>query len=201
MKRYLVKIKSIFHSQSGAVYQLRDVATNHVLWQVTEQNRYGMNTKVNLGNQLKQERKYDSFGFPEYVKAIENKTNGKNVFELTTNFDQQRGNLRNRHYKSFTTAEAFEYDQLDRLKTATGQFPTNQTYDARGRINTNGQVGTYRYQPGTTYQLQKAELNTAGTQYYNNHTEQQITYNALKKPLQIYEEGHGRVDFDYTPGM
>mgnify|MGYP000462641707 CR=1 FL=1 len=39
--------------------------------------------------------------------------------------------------------------------------------------------------------------NTQGDLHYQNHAPQQITYNAFKKPVSIYEEGNGRVDFEY----
>ena len=200
-QKNIVKIKSNFHPQSGAVYQLNDADSGEILWQVHKINHYGQVTEAVLGNQLKRKHTYDALGFPEHYKDTENKTNGKTVYELAMSFDQQRGNLKNRHYKNFSGAEVFTYDELDRLKNASGSYPTAQTYDARGRLDKNEQVGTYTYKPGTTYQLDKAQLNANGEQHYGDRALQQITYNAYKKPLQIYEEDQGRVDFDYGPGM
>ena len=45
--------------------------------------------------------------------------------------------------------------------------------------------------------MSEVDLNTQGDLYYQNHAPQQITYNAFKKPVSIYEEGNGRVDFEY----
>ena len=60
-------------------------------------------------------------------------------------------------------------------------------------------VGEYQYNSSKQYQLSEVHLNTQGDLYYQNHAPQQITYNAFKKPVSIYEEGEGRVDFEYGP--
>ena len=59
--------------------------------------------------------------------------------------------------------------------------------------------GILLYNSSKQYQLSEVHLNTQGDLYYQNHAPQQITYNAFKKPVSIYEEGDGRVDFEYGP--
>jgi len=134
---------------------------------------------------------------------IDTRVNGTKVFNMYYNFDQERGLLNNRYrtYNGFGGAENFTYDDQERLTNIDSSFSDEdrtQTYDSKGRITTNSNVGTYRYS-GNNYQASKVNLNTTGKNYYKNHELQQITYNAVKKPVEIIEEGYGRVSFDYNP--
>jgi RHS repeat-associated protein len=62
-------------------------------------------------------------------------------------------------------------------------------------------VGDYNYFNNNPYRLENIDLNNQGDLYYQQHNLQQVKYNAFKKPIEINEEGKGRVDFEYGPLM
>ncbi|HLV70507.1 MAG TPA: RHS repeat-associated core domain-containing protein, partial [Xanthomarina sp.] len=94
--------------------------------------------------------------------------------------------------------ETFVHDNMNRLTQITG--PTGieaQTYDTRGRINQNNQIGDYNY-TGNSYRANSVDLNSNAQDYYQDHPLQNITYNAFKQPVSIQEENHDRINFSYN---
>ena len=97
--------------------------------------------------------------------------------------------------------EHFTYDDLSRLTGVSGATSQTQEYEADGRISENSSLGTYNYDPAKRYRLATMDLNEKGQAYYGQHTKQEITYNAFKKPVEVHEKRHGRVSFQYGPLM
>lgn len=114
-------------------------------------------------------------------------------------FNTQTGVLDSRKNHSFNWLENFTYDNLNRLTNIGGAVTYTQNYDTRGRITDNTAIGQYNYNTSNKYRLNDISLNTQGDIYYQNHSLQQIKYNAFKKPVDIFEEGKGRVSFEYSP--
>ncbi len=196
-----VRIKSHFHPQSGDVYKYTDDTSNTLLWEIKKMNHRGQLTETKTGNNILNKATYDPYGLPTNFKDQEDKTGGRVAMDIDFDFDEKRGNLMSRHNKAFRGSESFEYDTLDRLKTISGAITHSKTYDPRGRIDINSSVGTYNYDTNSTYRTKEIELNSNGTSFYETHSVQQISYNAFKKPVTIYEKDHGRVDFEYGPMM
>ena len=115
-------------------------------------------------------------------------------------FDASRGVLSSRKNYAFTNwNESFVYDGQDRLTQISGATSQTKSYDDRGRITNSSVVGDYNYNSSTTYQLDNIDLNGQGNPYYQQHSLQQITYNAYKKPVEIHEKDKGRISFEYGP--
>ena len=194
-----IQIENRYHPQSGVLYQLFDTNEGNILWEAKKVNAYDQLTEAKMGNGIQIKHAYDRFGLPT---SFLHQTEGERpitALDLTMKFDQQRGNLMNRHHKAFGGEERFSYDAQDRLTKIRGALTHTKTYDEKGRIIDNSALGTYTYPSPKSYQLKKIDLNQKGTNYYEDRTLQQITYNAFKQPVSIYEEKQGRVNFEYHP--
>ncbi len=74
----------------------------------------------------------------------------------------------------------------------------NQEYDNKGRISQSG-IGDYTYNiNGKAYQNSSVTLSPAGRDHYTQYDRQEITYNAFKSPVAIYEKNHDRISFSYN---
>lgn len=180
------------------------------VWKVTAQDARGHATTALLGTALKQTNTYDSYGSPTEFKT-ENITGiPVELMKLGFSFDAVTANLTSRTNSAFNPtpgnpwSESFTYDTQDRLtRYVENSTPANRTqsYDARGRITNNGQVGNYTYS-GTSYQQSGLTNLTDFAKYHyqpsQNRQLQQITYNAFKAPVTINEEGRERIDFEYN---
>lgn len=189
-----------YHSISGQLYKTINKATGATLWELNSVNERGQITENKTPfNDVRAVNNYDAYGMPQKL-SLENVSTSTNLTEIDFSFDNQRGNLLSRDNKNFSRGEEFfSYDSQDRLINTTGAITHSQTYEANGNIATNSNIGTYSYQTSTKYRVDKIELNNDGKSYYQQHSPQQITYNALKNPLSIYEANNGRVDFEYSP--
>jgi RHS repeat-associated protein len=73
-----------------------------------------------------------------------------------------------------------------------------QQYDNKGRITQSG-IGNYAYDvSGKAYQNSGVTLSPAGKEYYTQYDRQEITYNAFKSPVSIYEKNYDRINFSYN---
>jgi RHS repeat-associated protein len=192
-----VKIRNVYNN-AGIVYEIQNFDTSESLWKLVNENENGNPTEINLGNGLKKTRQYNQFGFLTQINDYDPSTSAY-VLKLDYDFNAQTGNLNSRKNHGFNWLENFTYDNLDRLTTINGPVPFTQNYDNRGRITDNSTIGQYNYSTTNKYRLNDIVLNTQGDSYYQNHTLQQIKYNAFKKPVEIFEEGKGRVNFEYGP--
>jgi RHS repeat-associated protein len=182
---------------AGILTEIKDAITSVSLWNITAENARGQATNIVLGNGISKVKTYDSYGF---LTNISDTKTGVDALKMDYSFDTQRGNLTSRKNYGFSNwTENFTYDSQDRLTAISGAVNHSQRYDTKGRIEENSFVGEYNYHGSKQYQLAGIDLNTQGDLYYQNHAPQQISYNAFKKPVSIYEEGEGRVDFEYGP--
>ena len=191
-----ITVQNVFDA-AGILTELKDASNNSSLWKITQENARGQATSISLGNGITKAKTYDAYGF---LTNISDTKTGVDALKMDYTFDTQRGNLTSRTNHAFANwTENFTYDSQDRLTAIAGATTHIQSYDAQGRIDENSNGGEYQYNSSKQYQLSEVHLNTQGDLYYQNHAPQQITYNAFKKPVSIYEEGEGRVDFEYGP--
>lgn len=200
-----VKIKNHYHPNSGQLYKIGNLSTGKTLYQATSLSARGQVLTGITNSEYKIDNSFDAYGLPtkralNHYFGLEGEVSDDfdEIVTVRTNFDNITGNLTNRNNSSFSGgSEYFEYDDLDRLTKISGAYNHTQSYEANGNIETNSSVGTYNYEEASKYRVHGIDLNTTGENHYQNHAPQQITYNADKKPVSIYEEANGRVDFEY----
>lgn len=192
-----IKIRNVYNN-AGILYEIQNFDTSEQLWKLTNENERGNPLSIALGNGLTKSREYDQFGFLTKINDF-NSSNNSYVLKMDYSFNSQKGTLNSRKNHSFNWLENFTYDNLNRLTNVTGAVTFTQNYDTRGRITDNNTIGQYTYENSNKYRLKDISLNTAGDTYYNEHSLQQISYNAFKMPVDIFEENKGRVSFEYSP--
>ncbi len=190
--------------QNGGLRSIRDHATNKTLWSVNGINARGQVTSTSVGEGIITNNTYNTNGYltkkdvNKVTLAIGSGGGVQDLMELTYNFNAQRRILNSRSNSLFNWNETFQYDNLDRLTSFNDNTGNKtHTYDTRGRITANSILGNYAYS-GNSYKQSELTLNTAGNNYYNNYQAQQITYNALKKPVEISEGGKDKISFQYN---
>ncbi len=205
-----VTTKNVYDTSSGILEEIRDFNSNSRLWRVNTENARGDALSITLGNGMIKTKSYDQYGYLTniYDRKIPLHLDGTPppdpvvALKLDYDFDTQRGILNSRKNYAFTNwDENFTYDSQNRLTEISGAVSHTQQYDAKGRIVNNSFVGAYNYTSSSSYQLANVDLNNQGDLFFQQQPLQQITYNAFKKPLEIYQEGNGRVSFRYGPMM
>lgn len=200
----VVKTKNVYDT-SGLLKEIwNDQGTPEKLWEVGSINARGQALTVNLGNGITKTKVYDAYGYLEEIEDKESGTNPNPTVALHTeyNFHVQRGNLTSRQNHGFNWQESFQYDNQDRLTVISGDVTKTMEYNTNGTIKKNTSLGDYTYGDSSkTYQLTEIDPNTDGEAYFQAHPTQQISYNAFKKPVEIHQQGHGRVNLVYGPLM
>ncbi|SOU86467.1 membrane hypothetical protein [Tenacibaculum dicentrarchi] len=192
-----VKVRNIYETNTGILTEIQDFNAGTSLWKIKEVNERGQAKEILLGNGMIKKRTYDQFGF---LTSILDKTGGdspKTALNLAYSFDGVRGNLNSRKNNNLSWNESFTYDNLDRLTKISGATNRTQSYDTRGRITENSEIGDYNYGSANSYRLKEVDLNTKGDLHYQNQPLQKIKYNAYKKPVSISVKDKAKVDFEY----
>jgi len=188
--------------QFGGLLQTTLLGTGQVLWRVNALDGKGNLTQAMQGAALKNTKQYDSYGLPQ-LSLLENVSSTPvTLMNLGYSFDAQRNLLNGRSNSAFNWSESFSYDNQDRLTAFNDNLGNNsQTYDNRGRIIDNSQLGTYAYD-GNTYRQSELTLNSGANPYYqNSHPLQQISFNSFKSPVEIIEQGVERISFQYNAAL
>ncbi|WP_123862146.1 SpvB/TcaC N-terminal domain-containing protein [Chryseobacterium artocarpi] len=196
-----VQIENVYSTWNGELTQVKDKITGKSLWELKEANAKGQVLKAKLGvtdvNNI-----YDANGFLTNVNHSSAVKPG--ILQLSYSFDAIKNELKSRTTGGdFNIVESFDYDDNNRLinwtNPVTGIKPSanRNSYDVKGRIMENDQVGTMKYENSTKiYQPTSMTLNAAGTQNYNNDLIQRITYNENNDPVFI-DGMKGDVAFQY----
>jgi RHS repeat-associated protein len=193
-----VQIENIYSTWSGELYQVKDKNSGKVLWELKETNAKGQILMAKLGMAEINNSYNDATGFLNIVK---HSSPIQDILNLEYTFDAIKNELKLRKtLGNFNIIESFDYDTNNRLtgwtNPNTGQNSQN-TYDVKGRITQNDQVGTIKYENSAKiYQPTGMTLNAAGTQNYNNDLIQSIVYNENNDPVFINGE-KGDVAFQY----
>ncbi len=194
----IVQIKNIYDN-AGILTSIEDFTSGNRLWHILSENARGQALDISLGNNLNKTKQYDQYGFLTEIKDYKIGTS-VTALRITYSFNAQRGILNSRQNFGFTNwSEVFTHDDQDRLTQINGAVNHQQDYDLKGRITDNSFVGEYNYSSSAAYQLEDIDLNNQGDLYYQQNKLQQITYNAFKKPVEIYQEDKERVSFYYGP--
>ena len=187
-----------FHSYSGEMYLVKDVATGKELWKTNTKNQNGQVLTATLGNGTSVTNAYDAYGNITSINQVKGSTS---LLGLTYTYNTQRGLLTSRNNAFYNWQENFTYDSFDRLLTWSSPSGTqSNTYYADGRINNNSAVGSYQYVSGAKYKKESIALNTNGQTYYQQRQVQQVTYDMFKRPLSVIEQGQAKVMFAYGLG-
>jgi RHS repeat-associated protein len=188
------------HYAYGQLRGIKDHATGATLWTITTQNARGQITKSTAGTGLVTQNTYNSYGY--LTKIDLNKENSgssiTHLMDLTYSFNTQKGTLTSRTNSMFGWNENFSYDNLNRLTSFNDNSGAkSQAYDTKGRITSATKLGTFAYS-GNSFQPYQLTLNSAGQNHYNNYTQQQVSFNAFRKPFEITEHGKDKVSFQYN---
>jgi RHS repeat-associated protein len=194
-----VKIRNVY-SPEGILHELKDWGSGTSLWKLNSQNHRGQPLEIQLGNGYKKTRQYDPYGLPKQIRDYKPNTS-QEALNLQYDFNAQRGLLNSRGNTAFNWNESFSYDTHDRLTQVSGAVNQSQQYDAMGRFTSKSDVGGYVYDQSKKYRITELDLNASGDTWFQNHSLQQVTYNAFKTPVEVIEQGHGRVSFEYNPMM
>lgn len=189
-----------YQYQNGGLKSIKDDATNANLWNAISGNSRGQLLKAELGQDVTNTYRYDTYGYRDGTRVYKGNGLAPNdvLMHLETDFDQQRGTLNSRSNSMFSWSETFNYDNLDRLMNFNDNDGNHShDYDSRGRITDNDIIGDYNY-TGNSYQLKDIDLNNQGNAYYQSHQLQKVQYNAFKQPFEVHEDGKERIGFQYN---
>jgi len=190
--------------QYGELLQTTLQGTGQVLWKINNLDSKGQLSVAVQGTALKTTYQYDTYGLPQQ-SLLENVSGSPvTMMNLGYSFDAQRGLLNSRSNGAFNWSESFSYDSQDRLTNFNDNLGNNsQTYDNRGRIQNNSQLGDYTYEDASYKQTELNLSNHAiANDYYQlGHPLQQISYNAFKSPVEIIEQGKERISFQYNSSL
>lgn len=187
--------------QNGELLQTTLQGTGQIVWKVNSIDNKGRISTVLQGGSLKTTFLYDSYGLPQQQMVERISGTPATLMTQGYSFDSQRGLLNSRSNSALSWSENFSYDNLNRLTDFNDNNGNhNQAYDNRGRITSSSLLGDYSYQ-GDSYRQSELTLNPAADALYQGIPLQQITYNAFKSPVSIYEQGHERISFQYNAAL
>ncbi len=194
-----VNVENVYSAWSGELYQVKDKTSGKILWELKGVNSKGQVLSSKLGA-VDITNTYDTaHGFLTSAKHVNQ--NNAVALQMNYTFDAIKNELKTRtRGGDFNITEQFNYDDNNRLINWTnpviGQMSHN-TYDAKGRIRENDQVGTMKYENSSKiYQPTGMTLNAAGEQNYTNDLIQTIIYNENNDPVFI-DGMKGDVSFQY----
>ena len=197
-----ITVRNVYDNNSGILEEIRNDSPDTRLWRMTAHNARGQITRTVLGNSYQQNRDFDVYGLPTTIRDVKGTgSTQQRALRMDYSFDAERGTLQDRKNLDLDWEEAFQYDALDRLTTISGSVDKTHRYDNQGRITRNSSIGEYGYGSNKIYQLASLDLNEDGSDYFQKRQRVNVLYNAFKKPLEVTEEGKGRVTFGYSPLM
>ncbi len=184
-----IAIENVYNNWNGQLYKINDAnaSGDKTLWQLQNINAKGQVTNALLGA-ASITNLYDGNGF---LTGINHSSAVKpSILQILYTFDAVKNELTSRTTGGdLSILENFAYDNNNRLiswtNPRTGQNSSN-SYDLKGRIIENDQLGTIKYEnSGKIYQPTSIDLNTAGSQNYTNNLIQRINYNENNDPTYI----------------
>lgn len=191
-------IKNIYDG-NGILIRQNNNATGAKVWQITDVTAQGQTKQMEYGNGYTINNNYrDSDNSLTNIQHV-NDVTGISIVDIGYDYNMDRGILNSRNNRTFNKDEKYDYDKLNRLlKESVGNTVINEyTYDQRGRMTSNTDLGKYSYNQGD-YKLQNIAFNTKGQSLNSQRGFATITYNAFKSPLQISLAGKDNLTFDYN---
>ena len=192
------KVENIYETNSGILIEQKDKLNNHSIWEINQVNEKGQVLQTTYGNGFVLENTFDELFLPTQIKH-QNTTTNQTALEINYSFDPVKKRLNSRNLVVFGKNEQFQYDELDRLiKETVNNIVVNEyTYDKRGRMTYNTQVGYYDYDEAH-YQIKKLGFNANGQDLKNNRGFHQLKFNAFKQVVEIHLPGHDRINYDFN---
>ncbi|WHF51960.1 RHS repeat-associated core domain-containing protein [Chryseobacterium gotjawalense] len=184
-----VAIQNIYNTWDGSLYQLKQESTNKILWELQTTNAKGQALTAKLGA-AQITNTYSPSGF---ISTAKHTSPLSSIVDNYYMFDAVKNELVVRYSYIFGINETFTYDNNNRLinwtNPKTGQQSSN-TYDDKGRITVNDQLGNIGYTiGGNIYRASNINLNANGLANYGidgtNILLQNITYNENNDPIKI----------------
>ncbi|WP_025124108.1 RHS repeat-associated core domain-containing protein [Myroides odoratimimus] len=190
-------IKNIYDKNSGGLLvEQRDITNDKAIWRLNEQTAFGASKKLTLGNGFVIDNQYD---VNDYLTSIKQKYQSKIIVDIDYNYDAKRGTLSQRNSKLFGKNEQFTYDDLDRLlkETTNGSVINEYTYDFRGRVTSNTEVGKYNYND-TDYRLENINFNEKGSKMLQERGFVNVKYNAFKSPYELVLDKKTKIEYEFS---
>ncbi|WP_445721381.1 RHS repeat-associated core domain-containing protein [Flavobacterium sp.] len=189
------QVKNLY-DPSGILTSQLDNQTGNVIWQLNNINPQGLTTQMHYGNGYTLQTDYSS---EFYLQKIKHYNDSGNLLHIDFEYDNLKGVLNRRNNLTFGKDETYVYDALDRLlsETVNGIINKEYTYDQRGRMTSNTDIGKYNFNE-QNYKLQSINFNTNGSNLNINRGFAQISYNSFKNPLEIHLANKDRISYDYS---
>ncbi|MYY44009.1 polymorphic toxin type 44 domain-containing protein [Elizabethkingia anophelis] len=190
-------IENIYDKWTGLLFQIKDKTKGDTLWKLQETDARGQVIRSRLGASSIANA-YDINNSLTQIKHI----SGKGILlESQYTFDAVRNELKERKRQgTFALHEMFTYDGNNRLIQWTNpktKKRSSNTYDAKGRITGNDQLGIVQFgNSPKVYQASGVKLNMIGKQNYLNAPIQRIVYNENNNPVFIHSK-NSDVRFSY----
>ena len=192
------KVENKYEAGSGILIQQKDKPNSRIIWKTNQVNQKGQVLQTTYGNGFVLENTYNSLFFLTKIKH-KNNTTSQTAAEINYNFDPVKKRLNSRNLVTFGKNELFDYDELDRLikETVNNTVVNEYTYDQRGRMTYNTQVGYYEYNE-TDYKIKKFGFNANGQDLLTDRGFHQLKFNAFKQVADVYLPGYDRIHYDFN---
>lgn len=191
-------VKNIY-DVNGILIRQNDNITGNKILLVNKINADGVMNEIEYGNGYIVKNNYrESDNTLTDIQQIR-QSDGQSIVDIGYDYDLDKGILKSRNNRTFGKSEIFTYDRLSRLLTETvNNIVVNEyTYDKRGRLTSNAELGKYNYNDGD-YKLQSINFNNNGQNINAQRGFADITYNAYRSPLRITVAGKDDLQFDYS---
>ncbi len=190
------KVKNVYDA-NGILVQQNDALANTTIWHISAADALGRTTQMEYGNGYALNTYYNLLDDSLYKMSHSKGSN--TVLDIDYIYNVNKGVLNSRKNNTFGKTESFEYDTLNRLlkETTDGVITNEYTYDKRGRMTGNTDLGQYNYN-GNDYKLQNIAFNSNGQNINTQRGFVEVTYNAFKSPLRINLPGKDDLKFEYN---
>ena len=197
------------YDSHGYLTAVRNAVNDALYWQADAADADGNVTLETLGNGLITARSYDpASGRLRLLTTGTASPGDSSIQHLGYTFDTL-GNLQSRTRSEGVTSltETFDYDGLNRLRSATlvGIGTRNYDYDALGNITRKGKAADYKYVSADSGGGPHAVSYAAGQSYRYDANGNMISgagrtiaWSSFNKPTSI-QKGQVRIHFDYGP--
>lgn len=156
------------------------------IWTLTGENNQGLAENVQTG-QIRRFYEFDAFGYPVKRSAAFSRYT---LQDFSYNFNPLTGNLSWRRDNTRGLQEDFGYDELNRLVRFGA---STNTYDLKGNILENSDVGQYTYNRTKPFALSSVSPNGSVIPLRDQH----VAYNSQMRPVSI-SEGDYSATFTYN---